>query len=278
MAATTMSCMFPSSTSLPFAGPCANPPRNLLGSDMAGDWLKFDKSTPDKPEVFEIASQLQIDPDSVVGKLMRVWSWFDSHTEDGNALRVTPALLDRCAGHVGFVAAMQSVGWMVIENGGCRLPKFDRHCGSTAKKRALGKNRTQKSRSSNDDSVTQSVTESSPEKRREEKKKEQDQKTRSSGDEHGPLFDQFWSAYPRKVAKKAAAKAFGKIKNITDVMPAILAAVARDAKSLDWQHSEVRFIPHPASWLNGERWLDGAPAANGAVIDNPLADLMSGAI
>lgn len=152
---------------------------------MAGDWLKFDKSTPDKPEVFEIASQLQIDPDSVVGKLMRVWSWFDSHTEDGNALRVTPALLDRCAGHVGFVAAMETVGWMVVENGGCRLPKFDRHCGATAKKRALGKNRTQKSRSGNASSVTggvtASITKASPEKRREEKKEQELPEDKSSG-------------------------------------------------------------------------------------------------
>jgi len=73
------------------------------------------------------------------------------------ARRVTPALLDRCAGHAGFVAEMQLVGWMVIENGGCRLPKFDRHCGATAKKRALGKNRIENSRSSNAVSVTPSV-------------------------------------------------------------------------------------------------------------------------
>ena len=44
---------------------------------MAGDWLKFEKVTMDKPEVFEMAGILGIDPDAVVGKLLRVWSWFD---------------------------------------------------------------------------------------------------------------------------------------------------------------------------------------------------------
>jgi hypothetical protein len=52
---------------------------------MAGDWIKFDTSTPDKPEVFEMAAELGIDPDAVVGKLLRVWKWFDQQTTDGNA-------------------------------------------------------------------------------------------------------------------------------------------------------------------------------------------------
>ena len=64
---------------------------------MAGEWLKFEKATPDKPEVFAIAARLDIDPDAVVGKLIRVWSWFDTHTVDVNGRGVTSALLDRIA-------------------------------------------------------------------------------------------------------------------------------------------------------------------------------------
>lgn len=251
---------------------------------MAGDWLKFDKSTPDKPEVFEIASQLQIDPDSVVGKLMRVWSWFDSHTEDGNALRVTPALLDRCAGHAGFVAAMQLVGWMVIENGGCRLPKFDRHCGATAKKRALGKNRTEKSRSSNAVSVTPSVTEALPEKRREEKK---EQKTRSSDDDLDASFEEFWRVYPRKVAKQSAMKAWAKLKPDGELAAVIVADVVAQAQTPEWRKDNWRFAPHPATYLNGKRWTDeGAGAGDGAFGEasdggadaDPLGPWLEGAI
>ena len=39
---------------------------------MAGDWLKVEVATPDKPEIWLIAEELQIDPDAVVGKLLRV--------------------------------------------------------------------------------------------------------------------------------------------------------------------------------------------------------------
>jgi hypothetical protein len=133
---------------------------------MAGDWLKFDKATPDKPEVFAIAAELEIDPDAVVGKLMRVWSWFDTHTENGNAPRVTSALLDRCAGVTGFVSAMQKSGWMVVEDGGCRLPNFDRHCGETAKSRGLGAKRAAAFKTRNAPPVTSALPRE--EKRREE--------------------------------------------------------------------------------------------------------------
>lgn len=39
---------------------------------MAGDWLKFEKATLDKPEVFAIAAFTGLDPDAVLGKLLPV--------------------------------------------------------------------------------------------------------------------------------------------------------------------------------------------------------------
>jgi hypothetical protein len=141
---------------------------------MAGDWLKFDKATPDKPEVFAIASTLDIDPDAVVGKLMRVWSWFDTHTENGNAPSVTSALLDRIAGVTGFVTAMQKCGWIELSESGVLLPNFNRHCGETAKKRAQNNNRVSKLRTRNAENVTSALQKHVPEKRREEIYKEKE--------------------------------------------------------------------------------------------------------
>jgi hypothetical protein len=139
---------------------------------MAGDWIKLQKDTPDKPEVLAIASRMNLDPDAVVGKLVRIWSWFDTHTVDGNALSVTYALLDRLAGITGFAEQMSFVGWLNQEGHVLSLPNFEYHNGETAKKRALGKNRQDKHRSndeSNANSNASSVTNALPEKRREEK-------------------------------------------------------------------------------------------------------------
>ena len=140
--------------------------------NMAGDWIKVQKDTPDKPEVLAIASRMNLDPDAVVGKLVRIWSWFDTHTVDGNALSVTYALLDRLAGVTGFAEQMAFVGWLNQDGHVLSLPNFEYHNGETAKKRALGKNRQDKHRSndiSNANSNALSVTKALPEKRREEK-------------------------------------------------------------------------------------------------------------
>lgn len=56
---------------------------------MAGDWIKFETTTPDKPEVDRIATVLDVDPDAVVGKLIRFWIWADQQALDGNAVSVT---------------------------------------------------------------------------------------------------------------------------------------------------------------------------------------------
>lgn len=105
---------------------------------MAGEWIKFAIDTPEKPEVFAITTAMGWDdPDLAVGKLLRVWRWFDQQTLDGNAGSVNLALLDRIAGAPGFAAAMCAVGWLAQRDGGVNLPNFARHNGKTAKTRAL---------------------------------------------------------------------------------------------------------------------------------------------
>ena len=144
---------------------------------MAGDWVKIEKVTPEKPEVEGIADILDIDPDAVFGKLFRLWAWFDDHTTDGNATSVTKKLVDRKTGVNGFAEAMQRVGWLSESGGILSLPNFDRHNGKTAKKRALTAKRVAKSKQkSNADTNADTNAEVTPsalpreEKRREENK------------------------------------------------------------------------------------------------------------
>lgn len=116
---------------------------------MAGDWIKFELTTMDKPEVCQIADLADIDPDAVVGKLMRVWGWFDQQTENGNAPSVSKKLLDRMVGVTGFCEHMKSVGWMAEADGLISLPHFDRHNGKTAKNRLLTAKRVANHKSAN---------------------------------------------------------------------------------------------------------------------------------
>lgn len=107
-------------------------------------WMKIDLELPDKPEVHAIAGMLNIDPDMVVGKLIRVWQWFDKHTTDGNAFGVTYALPDRISGVPGFGEAMAFVGWLEQQDKNLVMPKFDRHTSESAKARALTSDRVAK--------------------------------------------------------------------------------------------------------------------------------------
>lgn len=141
---------------------------------MSGDWIKFESATPDKPEVWAIASALGIDPDAVVGKLLRVWGWFDQQTETGNAPSVSKMLLDRLVGVTGFCKAVIDADWMSDDGVTLSLPHFDRHNGKTAKNRATTakrvaafKNKPEKSNAITNDKVTPAPL-PREEKRREE--------------------------------------------------------------------------------------------------------------
>lgn len=68
-------------------------------------------------------------------------------------------------------------------------------------------------------------------------------------------FTAFWKAYPRKTAKGEARKAWPRaIKAAGGDLGKIVGGVRRYAA--DPNLPEPQFIPHPASWLNGERWDD----------------------
>lgn len=69
-------------------------------------------------------------------------------------------------------------------------------------------------------------------------------------------FDTFWAAYPRKVNKPAAKKAFLKLNPNTALLEQMIAAIEMQHQSEQWLNEEGRFIPHPSTWLKGERWTD----------------------
>jgi len=66
-------------------------------------------------------------------------------------------------------------------------------------------------------------------------------------------FESFWAAYPLKLDKARARKAFGKIDR--KVLPKVLEGCR--AFAADPNLPPRAYIPYPATWLNGERWEDG---------------------
>lgn len=72
-------------------------------------------------------------------------------------------------------------------------------------------------------------------------------------------FDRFWEAYPRRQGKEAARKAWEKLRPNEALLEDMLAALERQRASNQWCKDGGRFIPLPATWLNGRRWEDEEP-------------------
>ena len=66
-------------------------------------------------------------------------------------------------------------------------------------------------------------------------------------------FDEFWRAYPKKVGKDSARKAWDKAKpRIDDVM----SALSWQVESPQWFKSNGQYIPNPTTYINQGRWQD----------------------
>lgn len=75
-----------------------------------------------------------------------------------------------------------------------------------------------------------------------------------------PAFDRFWAVYPRRDAKADAISAWRKIAPDAETVDLIVQRVAEQAQSPRWQEEGGRFIPLPATYLNGRRWTDEGAA------------------
>lgn len=69
-------------------------------------------------------------------------------------------------------------------------------------------------------------------------------------------FAAFWQAYPRRVAKGAAERAWKKMGCDKIPLQTFLDAIDRAKRSAQWKKDNGQFIPHPATWLNQRRWED----------------------
>lgn len=73
-----------------------------------------------------------------------------------------------------------------------------------------------------------------------------------------PTFDNFYAAYPRKEARRAAEKAW------TSAIKRASPQTIVDGLRRHRFPTEKRFVPLPATWLNADRWADGQSTSTSA--------------
>lgn len=260
-------------------------------------WIKVECTTPDKPEVHAIATLLGIPPEQVVGHLIRLWVWADQQSVTGTIVAApdpteTPKpdpekgvtqspytfakqnhVIDDVARMPGFARAMKTVGWLKESSGKITFPGFALHNGKTAKQRALTYRRIKEFRAAQKQKKTSTAVENGNAVgvyvSQQEKEKEYSTPIVPTASAKRVLkidpgllfrFDTFWNAYPRKVAKPAALRAWVQLKPDTNLTTKIIDSVNAHCHTEQWLRDSGQYIPHPATFLNQRRFED-APAA-----------------
>jgi hypothetical protein len=69
-------------------------------------------------------------------------------------------------------------------------------------------------------------------------------------------FDQFWAVWPKRKAKKDARKAWKQTEDVRPPIDELIKIVKAHCMTDSWMKDDGEFIPHPGTWLRGERWED----------------------
>ena len=76
----------------------------------------------------------------------------------------------------------------------------------------------------------------------------------------GPLVEEmflkFWNAYPKKVGKQDALKAFKKINPTQELVDQMVSVIEKAKQTTQWTKNNGQYIPNPSTWLNQGRWED----------------------
>jgi hypothetical protein len=80
---------------------------------------------------------------------------------------------------------------------------------------------------------------------------------------------EWWVEYCRRVSKKDARVAFGKHVRTAERFQQVMDATRSQRDAMLERPEDKR--PHPATWLNGERWNDEAPGSGVSGDAGPMA-------
>lgn len=87
-------------------------------------------------------------------------------------------------------------------------------------------------------------------------------------------FNDFYSAYPRKVKKQDVKKWFEKNKPSSELFSSMMSSLEQFRGSKEWLSNNGQYIPYPSTWLNQKRWEDEDISTENTSTGNPFFDLI----
>lgn len=142
-----------------------------------------------------------------------------------------------------------------------------------------GNNEEQKGTNGNNEDIFDGRKENR-EKRIENREKEKEKEDAGTVFDAAAAFEIFYKAYPNKKNVKTARTRWEKMKVTPELFAAIMEGLERAKNSQEWGKDGGAYIPHPATWLNGEGWKNeykplrqtAAPKASSGNMPDPLAE------
>lgn len=121
------------------------------------DWLKLNHSLVRSPKVRGLMRLLRCKKHAALGLAVNWLCWIDEQTVDGRT-GLLPDELDDEIGFRGGAEALIGIGWAALgEDGLVYALEFGKHCGESAKERALN-NRRQSNKRARDKDVSREVS------------------------------------------------------------------------------------------------------------------------
>lgn len=229
------------------------------------------RGTPDHPKTLALQELLGIDDLQVVGLLERLFHFAAKYSPQGDIGRWSD---ERIAQGVRWKTSSSELVSQLVQSGWLdthakyRLLVHDwsDHCEEAVKKHLtrhglsfLGVSRRRRDHVETPSSTLVETPSSTP--------KEGKGRVRAGNgkalllvEENG--FSAFWSAYRKKSHRREAEDAWRKLRPPAELQTAIMLALAWQFRQPRWLEDGCQYAPNPATYLNGQRWLDEPPPAS----------------
>jgi hypothetical protein len=124
------------------------------------NWIKMRSNLWDDPRIAKICDITNKPEREVIGGLYWIWSMADEQSTDGRLEGLSLGAIDRKTGLKGLGAALVKVGWILEDEDGVEIARFDEHNGASAKRRSTEAKRMQFVRKPKDSCAQSMRTES----------------------------------------------------------------------------------------------------------------------
>lgn len=223
-------------------------------------YVRIHDGMPDHPKVDGLS-------DAAFRLLVTLWCWCSRHLTDG---AIPPAVWRKRA-DAAVRDELVEVGLVdVTEDGSVQMHDYTQHQRTAEEVQAIREARSESGAVGNhkrwhvDRGVVdpncdrccdgKAVAKLSQRRSQNDRKTSPETETETDKGKDLRRFAEFWTLYPRKVGKPAAAKAWAAtLKRGVD--PAYLIKTTERFAELSVD-TDVKFIPHPTTWLNQERYND----------------------